>query len=66
MFGRAVVPLTLPVVLLGGIWGGVFTPTEAAAVAAFWAIVIGVCIYRNLGPRRSTRCSHSRRASRPS
>jgi tripartite ATP-independent transporter DctM subunit len=37
------------VVLLGGIWGGVFTPTEAAAVAAFWAIVIGACIYRNLG-----------------
>ena len=49
VFARALVPLTLPVVLLGGIWGGVFTPTEAAAVAAFWAIVIGAVIYRNLG-----------------
>jgi tripartite ATP-independent transporter DctM subunit len=49
VLGRAVVPFSLPVVLLGGIWGGVFTPTEAAAVAAFWAIVIGVAVYRNLG-----------------
>jgi tripartite ATP-independent transporter DctM subunit len=49
VFGRALVPLTLPLVLLGGIWGGIFTPTEAAAVAAFWAIVIGAAIYRNLG-----------------
>jgi C4-dicarboxylate transporter, DctM subunit len=49
VFARALIPLTLPVVLLGGIWGGIFTPTEAAAVAAFWAIVIGACIYRNLG-----------------
>ena len=47
-FGRAFVPLTLPVVLLGGIWGGVFTPTEAAAVAAFWAILIGAVWYRTL------------------
>jgi C4-dicarboxylate transporter, DctM subunit len=51
VFGRALLPLSLPVVLLGGIWGGVFTPTEAAAVAAFWAMVIGTAIYRNLGLR---------------
>jgi tripartite ATP-independent transporter DctM subunit len=51
VFGRAAIPLTLPVVLLGGIWGGVFTPTESAAVAALWAILIGVAIYRNLGAR---------------
>ena len=49
VLGRALIPFTLPVVLLGGIWGGIFTPTEAAAVAAFWAIVIGACIYSNLG-----------------
>lgn len=49
VFARAFVPLTLPVVLLGGIWGGIFTPTESAAVAAFWAILIGVLLYRNLG-----------------
>src|SRR5258705_7062278 len=49
VFGRALIPLTLPVVLLGGIWGGIFTPTESAAVAALWALLIGVAIYRNLG-----------------
>ena len=51
VFARAFIPMTLPVVLLGGIWGGIFTPTEAAAVAAFWALIIGMLIYRNLGPK---------------
>jgi tripartite ATP-independent transporter DctM subunit len=51
VFGRALIPFSLPAVLLGGIWGGIFTPTEAAAVAAFWAMLIGVGIYRNLGPK---------------
>ena len=51
VLARAAIPFTLPIVLLGGIWGGVFTPTEAAAVAAFWAIVIGALFYRNLGLR---------------
>ncbi len=49
VFGRAFIPMTLPAVLLGGIWGGIFTPTESAAVAAFWAILLGVIVYRNLG-----------------
>jgi len=48
---RAALPLTLPVMLLGGIWSGVFSPTESAAMAGLWAIVIGVFIYRNLGPK---------------
>ncbi|MGH2341062.1 TRAP transporter large permease [Segnochrobactraceae bacterium EtOH-i3] len=47
----ALIPLTLPVVLLGGIWSGIFTPTEAASVAALWAIVLGVTVYRNLNGR---------------
>jgi tripartite ATP-independent transporter DctM subunit len=34
------------VVLLGGIWSGVFTPTEAAAVAAMWACVLAIVVYR--------------------
>jgi tripartite ATP-independent transporter DctM subunit len=51
VFRRAIVPFSLPVVLLGGIWGGIFTPTESAAVAAFWALVIGAVIYRNLGAK---------------
>jgi C4-dicarboxylate transporter DctM subunit len=48
VLAQAAVPMTLPVVLLGGIWLGVFTPTEAAAVAAFWAALIGFVWYRNL------------------
>ena len=51
VLGQAFVPLTLPGVLLGGIWFGIFTPTEAAAVAAFWAALIGFVWYRNLTPR---------------
>lgn len=46
---RSLLPLTLPVVLLGGIWSGVFTPTEAAAVAAFYAILLAAFVYRSLG-----------------
>jgi C4-dicarboxylate transporter, DctM subunit len=48
---RGLLPLTLPVVLLGGIWSGVFTPTEAAAVAAFYAMVLAGIVYRALGWR---------------
>ena len=40
--------LLLPVILLGGIYGGVMTPTEAAAVAAFYALVISVVFYRSV------------------
>ena len=49
---RALPALSLPVIILGGIYGGVCTPTEAAAIAAFMAIVIGFFIYRNLTIRR--------------
>ena len=49
VLGRAALPLTLPFILLGGIWSGIFSPTESAAVAAAWAIAIGIFIYRNLG-----------------
>jgi C4-dicarboxylate transporter DctM subunit len=49
---RAVVPMTLPAVLLGGIWGGIFTPTEAAAVAAFYALVLGAFVYRKISFRQ--------------
>lgn len=40
--------LLLPVVVLGGIYGGVFTPTEAAAVSVIYAIVVELLIYRGL------------------
>lgn len=47
----ALIPLTLPVVLLGGIWSGMFTPTEAASVAALWAMLLGIVVYRNLNAK---------------
>jgi tripartite ATP-independent transporter DctM subunit len=47
---RAALPMTLPAVLLGGLFSGFFTPTEAAAVAALYALFLGFTVYRNLGP----------------
>ena len=44
--------LFLIVIILGGIYGGVFTPTEAAAVAAVYAFLIANFIYRDMGPLR--------------
>ncbi len=41
--------LLLIVIILGGIYGGVFTPTEAAAVAAVYAFIIAVFVYRDIG-----------------
>jgi len=37
-----------PVILLGGIYSGLFTPTEAAAVAAIYALLIGILVYKEL------------------
>jgi C4-dicarboxylate transporter DctM subunit len=42
--------LLMPVIILGGIYGGIFTPTEASAVAVFYALVVGVVIYREIRP----------------
>ena len=51
--GRATVQagwaLLMPVIILGGIYGGIFTPTEASAVAVFYALVVGGLIYREIG-----------------
>ena len=47
--GRSALPaLTLPFIVLGGIYGGFFTPTEAAAVAVIYAIPIGMFVYKGL------------------
>lgn len=40
--------LGLPVLVLGGIYGGIFTPTEAAAVSVMYALLVGLCVYRTL------------------
>ncbi|MGJ8610834.1 MAG: TRAP transporter large permease, partial [Octadecabacter sp.] len=42
--------LFLMVVILGGIYGGVFTPTEAAAIASIYAFIVSIFIYRDMGP----------------
>jgi len=42
--------LFLIIIILGGIYGGIFTPTEAAAVAAVYAFLISVFVYRDMGP----------------
>jgi C4-dicarboxylate transporter, DctM subunit len=42
--------LMLIVIILGGIYGGIFTPTEAAAVAAVYAFFIAFFVYRDMGP----------------
>ncbi|NIM43428.1 MAG: TRAP transporter large permease subunit [Hydrogenophaga sp.] len=41
--------LLMPVIILGGIYGGVFTPTEASVVAVFYALLVGLGIHRELG-----------------
>jgi C4-dicarboxylate transporter DctM subunit len=41
--------LLMPVIILGGIYGGIFTPTEAAAVSAVYGLFVGVVIYKTIG-----------------
>jgi C4-dicarboxylate transporter DctM subunit len=48
---RGALPLSMPIVLLGGIYSGAFTPTEAAAVAAFHALLLAGVVYRALSWR---------------
>jgi C4-dicarboxylate transporter DctM subunit len=48
--------LMMPVVLLGGIYGGVMTPTEAAALAALYAYVISLVVYRSVSLRQTYEC----------
>jgi tripartite ATP-independent transporter DctM subunit len=45
-FGRAFWALVAPFLLIGGMFSGVFTPTEAAAVAAVYALILGLFVYR--------------------
>jgi tripartite ATP-independent transporter DctM subunit len=51
IFYRGALPLSMPLVLLGGIYSGAFTPTEAAAVAALHALVLAGLVYRALSWR---------------
>ncbi len=47
-FRTAIPGLFTPIIILGGIYAGLLTPSESAAVAGIWAILIGVLIYREL------------------
>ena len=47
-FGKAILPLLTPVIILGGILGGIFTPTEASAVASVYALVVGMFVLKTL------------------
>lgn len=48
--------LLVPVILLGGIYGGVTTPTEAGALASLYALIIALFVYRTLGWRALVQC----------
>ncbi len=47
-FVEALIPLGMPIIILGGIFSGVFTPTEAAATACLYAFLVGMFVYREL------------------
>ena len=46
---EALLSLLTPVIIIGGIWTGIFSPTEAACIAATYAFILAVLVYRELG-----------------
>ena len=51
-FIRAIPGILMPLIILGGIFSGIFTPSEAAAVAVVYAVLVSAFIYRDLTPKR--------------
>ncbi len=47
----AFLALLMPIVIIGGIYDGIFTPTEASVIAVFYALFIGMAVYRTISPR---------------
>lgn len=47
-FKDAIWALLMPIIILGGIYGGIFTPTEAAAVACVYGLAVGIFVYRTV------------------
>jgi len=47
-FKQAILPMFTPVIILGGIMGGIFTPTEASSVAAVYAFILGFFVYKSI------------------
>ena len=54
-FKNAILALLMPVIILGGIYGGIFTPTEAAGVAVIYGFIVGFFIYREI-PLKKMAC----------
>ena len=50
-FFSAIPALLLPVIILGGIYSGLLTPTESSAIAVVWALIAGMFIYKELKPK---------------
>ena len=48
---HAIPPLMTPLIIVGGIVGGFFTPTEASAIAVLYSLVLGAVVYRSVGPK---------------
>ena len=48
LFAEAIWALFMPVIILGGIYGGIFTPTEAAVISVVYGLIVGIFIYREL------------------
>ncbi len=57
-FRRAFLSLLTPIIIVGGILTGAFTPTEAAVAACAWAMFLGLIVYRTLNWRRFLRVSY--------
>ncbi|UTR11531.1 TRAP transporter large permease [Evansella sp. LMS18] len=47
-FKRASLALIMPIIILGGIYGGIFTPTEASVVAVVYGFIVGVFVYKKI------------------
>lgn len=47
-FLSAIPSLLLPVIILGGIWGGIMSPTEAAAAAVIYSLILGIVVHRSM------------------
>lgn len=58
-FRHAVFALVMPLIILGGIYGGIFTPTEAAAVSVGYAFIVSIYFYRNLRVRDTVNIAYN-------
>jgi len=58
-FRSSVWALLSPVIILGGIYSGIFTPTEAAAVSCFYSMLVGLFVYRELKIKALIKCMYN-------